>query len=85
MKMIPVLKCKHMAESIAFYTNILDFKLKYSEASTKDMVVDLVNGKAEIQLSILGGDGAFGTAINIRVENVDELFEKYVKKNFNAS
>ena len=85
MKMIPILRAKHMKESIAFYTEILDFELKYPGSSTEDWVVDLVNGEAELQLSILEGDQKLGIAVNVRVDNVDGLFEKYIKRGLDIS
>ena len=42
-----------MKESISFYTEILDFKLKYPGSSSEDWVIDLINGEAEIQLSTM--------------------------------
>jgi len=52
MKMIPLFKCGNMKEAINFYTDILDFELKYpNEVSDDDWVVDLINGDAELQLT----------------------------------
>ncbi len=58
----------------------LGFSKKYSEASDADWVIDLVQGDAQIQLSQHAGDGAFGCAINIRIEDVDGLFSTYVER-----
>ena len=33
MKIIPLLRCNNLKEAIAFYTNVLDFNLKYPNAS----------------------------------------------------
>jgi catechol 2,3-dioxygenase-like lactoylglutathione lyase family enzyme len=60
MKTIPFLRCLNMKEAIDFYTNVLDFKLKYANASADDSVVDLVNGEAELRLTILEGDQKSG-------------------------
>lgn len=85
MKMIPILRCKDMKESIAFYTKILDFELRYPNSSSEDWVVNLVNGEAEIQLTRLEQDQPLGLAVNVRVEDVDELFEKYLKRGLSTS
>ena len=85
MKAVPIIKCKDMEESLSFYTGVLDFELKDPGSSPKDWVIDIVNGEAEIQLSILGGDSVFGCAINIRVEDVDGLFRKYVTRGLDTS
>jgi catechol 2,3-dioxygenase-like lactoylglutathione lyase family enzyme len=80
MKTIPFLRCLNMKEAIDFYTNILDFKLKYPNASADDWVVDLVNGEAELGLTILEGDQKLGINIYVRVDEVDNLFKKYVSR-----
>lgn len=80
MRVVPVIRCSNVMRSLPFYTCVLDFQKKYPEANDADWVIDLVHGDAEIQLSQHAGDGAFGCAINIRVENVDDLFRKYVER-----
>ncbi len=85
MKLIPVIKCKSMQESVDFYTRILGFRLKYPNSGEDAPVVDLVNNDAEIQLSVLGGDSAFGTAVNIQVDNVDEVFKILVRSGLDTS
>ncbi len=80
MRAIPIIRCTDMKRSLAFYIGILDFKKKYPEDSDTDWVVDLVQEDAEIQLSLHKGDGAFGSAINIRVTDVDGLFRKYLER-----
>src|SRR5512135_2334789 len=85
MKIVPVMKCKNLAESVAFYTDILGFRLKYPTESSTSPVVNVVKGESEIQLSILSGDGVFGSAINVDVENVDALFKEFVRKGLDTS
>lgn len=75
MKIIPLLKVKNMQQAISFYTEILDFKLKYPEDEVNEYFMELVNGDAEFQLSET--DGIFGIVINVFVDEVDELFKKY--------
>lgn len=55
MKLIPLLKVKNIKEAIAFYTGILDFELRYPEASLNEFGVDLINGDAELQLTSMEG------------------------------
>ena len=85
MKVIPIFYCRNMQEAILFYTNILDFKLKYSDASAEDWVVDLINDDAELQLTSLEGDQHKGFAVNVRVDDVDGLFEKYISNGLDIS
>lgn len=83
--MIPLLRCRNMKEAISFYTAVLDFELKYPDASPDDWVIDLINGEAELQLTSLEGDQTPGIAVNVRVDDVDSLFEKYLKRGLDVS
>lgn len=89
MPAIPVVHCRNVQESLAFYTRTLDFEKKYPEARDTDWVIDLIRRDsgdvAEIQLSQHAGDGAFGCAINIRVQNIDALFAKYLSRGLDTS
>lgn len=85
MKMIPLLRCRDMAEAISFYTNILDFELKDPSVSADDRFVDLVNGDAEIQLSAIEGFQNPGIAVNVRVDDVDSLFQAYRSRGLDAT
>ena len=85
MKMIPLLRCRNMKEAISFYTNILDFELKYSGDSPDEWVVDLINEDAELQLTSLEGNQNPGIAVNVHVDDVDALFEKYLKRGLDTS
>ena len=78
MKVIPLLRCNNLKESIAFYTNILDFTLKYPNEADNEWGVDLVNGDAEIALTSM--DGTPKIAILIKVNDVDTLFKKYISR-----
>jgi catechol 2,3-dioxygenase-like lactoylglutathione lyase family enzyme len=83
MKAIPIIRCRNMRESLVFYTRVLDFKIKYPGACSEDPVVTIVNGTAELQLSV--ADGVFGTPLNIRVDDVDGLFRKYLSRGLDTS
>ncbi|GAB3945465.1 hypothetical protein GCM10028805_14590 [Spirosoma harenae] len=80
MKLIPLFKCRNMAQAITFYTTVLDFELKYSQTSSDDWVVDLINGEIELQLTVLESDRLFGSIVNVWIENVDSQFQKYLKR-----
>jgi len=85
MRAIPVIRCRDVKKSLAFYSNVLGFQKKYPEARDTDWVIDLVQDGIEIQLSQHAGDGAFGCAINVRVEDVDSLFKAYVERGLDTS
>ena len=78
MKLIPLLKVRNIREAVAFYTNILDFKLKYPEQALNEYSVELVQGEAELQLTMT--DGMFGIALYVYVPNVDAVFKKYLQR-----
>jgi catechol 2,3-dioxygenase-like lactoylglutathione lyase family enzyme len=78
MKIIPLLRCNNLKESIAFYTNVLDFTLKYPSESDNEWVIDLINGDAEILLASM--DGTPRIAICVRVDDVDASFKKYIDR-----
>lgn len=69
-----------MPKAVAFYTGILDFKLKYPTASMNDWIVDLINDTIELQLTVLEGDYLFGSVVNIWVDQVDPLFQQYIQR-----
>ncbi len=85
MSVVPVIRCSDMPRSLGFYIGVLDFRLKYPGQSHGDVVIDVVNDVAELQLSVLRGDGAFGSATNIGVMDVDALFKIYVARGLDVS
>lgn len=74
-----------MKNALGFYTGILDFRLKYAEASVNDWVIDLINEGAELQLTVLESDNLFGSVINVWVDDVDGLFKKYLERGLDTS
>src|ERR1044071_8127629 len=78
MKVIPLIRCNNLKESLAFYTNVLDFNLKYPEERDSEWGLNLINGDAEILLTSL--DGTPQIAICVLVNDVDTLFKKYVNR-----
>jgi hypothetical protein len=69
-----------MKDALLFYTTILDFELSDKSASADDWVVALKNGDAELILTSLEGDQKMGIAANVLVENIDELFNRYLER-----
>ena len=85
MKMIPIFRCRNMKEAVSFYTTVLDFELKYPGTSADELVIELKNGEAELQLTSLDGDQRVGTNANVLVQDIDGLFEKYLKRGLDTS
>jgi catechol 2,3-dioxygenase-like lactoylglutathione lyase family enzyme len=88
MRVVPVIKCRDMQRSLAFYTRVLCFARKHDDETELSEVVDLVNGEAEVQLSSVVDAGEFGASVYLRVNelaDVDRLFTKYVSRGLNTS
>jgi len=83
MKIVPFFKVRDIREAIDFYTQILDFEIKYPDVPFDDWGADLINGEAELQLSVL--EGVPGLAFYVFVDDVDVLFEKYTRRGLNQS
>ncbi len=80
MRIVPLFKCKDLTKSIDFYTRVLDFELKYKTALPSDGVVDLIKGNIELQLTIFEREQLLGSVVNIWVDEVDQLFKKYLDR-----
>ena len=83
MRRVPILRCSDLPRSLAFYAGVLDFTARAE--TTAAPVVDLVRGDAELRLSTLAGDDAFGSAVNVHVDDVDGLFRTYVSRGLDLS
>ena len=85
MKMVPIFRCTDMKKAIAFYTGVLDFKLLEPGASADDWVVAVGNGEAALILTSLEGDQKIGIACNVLVNDIDNLFKKYLERGLDTS
>jgi len=85
MKPIPIIKCRNLERSVEFYTKTLGFEPKHPPSGPAEPVVTLVRGTAELELSVLRGDSVFGAAVNMLVENVDELFREFIERGLDTS
>ncbi|HTB95496.1 MAG TPA: VOC family protein [Terracidiphilus sp.] len=80
MKVVPVIKCSDLSKSVGFYTGTLDFERKWLGYEDRELVlgvVDLVRDGAELQLSRHAGDGVFGSANRVFVDDVDERYATF--------
>jgi len=79
----PCLSCRDITASVLFYTEILDFEITVAPdpdpEKFESRYAALSRGGGILHLSSHAREnGAFGAEIYIRVNNVDELCEKYV-------
>jgi catechol 2,3-dioxygenase-like lactoylglutathione lyase family enzyme len=91
MKSVPVLWSRDLARSLAFYTEVLDFDLRYPayrELSLSNGVLDLINDAAALQLSIHMGHNPTPSSVNLELDypdQVDALFAKYSARGLDQS
>jgi catechol 2,3-dioxygenase-like lactoylglutathione lyase family enzyme len=74
MSIIPTIRCRNMATSLAFYTKVLDFDcVEYGGDGDPTFCLLMRNGSL-LCLSSHGGDGEFGQAVMVLTDNVDAVF-----------
>jgi catechol 2,3-dioxygenase-like lactoylglutathione lyase family enzyme len=85
MQIVPHVRCKRIGPAIQFYTKVLDFDCIEADAFDSDpSFAVLCRGEELLFLSSHSGDGQFGQAISILVDEVDELFEKFRSRGLNT-
>ena len=91
MRAVPVLYSSNLPRSLAFYTRVLDFELRYPtyrELSLSTGVLDLVCGDAILQLSRHMGKNPTPSSVNIELDTaaeVDALFARYTTRGLDRS
>lgn len=88
MKIVPVVKCSDLEQSVRFYTGVLGFARRwpgYEETEQANGVIDLVCEGAEVQLSRHAGDGCFGSAMRLWVEDVDACFHRFRERGLDTT
>ena len=83
MSIEPFIKCSDISESLRFYSQILDFKVLQAPSSDTESILSLYayleREGGGVHLSAHAGDGVFGNKIYIRVNNLDEVYQRYLK------
>ena len=83
MRAVPVLYSSDLTRSLAFYTGVLEFELRYPayrELALRNGVLDLICDAAILQLSIHMGHHPTPSSVNLELEDpqeVDALFALY--------
>jgi catechol 2,3-dioxygenase-like lactoylglutathione lyase family enzyme len=78
MPIIPTVRCSRIATSIAFYTKVLDFECVEGDDNDADpSFAVLVREGDPLFLSSHRGDGEFGQAIAVAVNDVDAVFQRF--------
>jgi uncharacterized glyoxalase superfamily protein PhnB len=76
MRAVPVFWSSDLARSLAFYTQVLEFELRYPEyreLSLRSGVVDLVCNGAVVQLSMHMGQNPTASSCNLELETAEEV------------
>ena len=75
MAIIPTVRCSNLRKSVAFYTGVLDFERTDGDDRLDDpSFTALKRGDDYLYLSSHRGDGEYGQAIAVEVDDVDEVF-----------
>ena len=88
---VPVFYSSDLVRSLAFYTGVLEFELRYPEyreLAMRNGVVDLVCEGAILQLSRHMGYHPTSSSVNLEVETpqkVDEAFARYTGRGLDQS
>jgi catechol 2,3-dioxygenase-like lactoylglutathione lyase family enzyme len=78
MAIIPLLRCSNMRAALAFYTEILDFVWVDGDDDLADPSFSaLGRDGAELCLSSHSGDGLYGQAVIIMVDDADAAFRNF--------
>ena len=78
MAIVPVVRCRHMASSLRFYTEVLDFEVRDRLLELDDPSFNVLErGDDLLFLSSHTGDGEFGQAVVVLVEDVDALHHAF--------
>src|SRR5215831_18300808 len=83
MPIVPTVRCSRLRRSVDFYAGVLDFERVNADDSLDDPAfVALRRGRDYLYLSSYPGDGEFGQAIAVEVEDVDAVFRDLVGRGF---
>ncbi len=78
MAIIPTVRCSNMKRSLDFYTGVLDFERVDGDDDLADPSFSvLARGHDRLMLSSHRGDGTFGQAIVVEIDNADALFRRF--------
>jgi catechol 2,3-dioxygenase-like lactoylglutathione lyase family enzyme len=77
MSIIPTVRCRRLAASMAFYTNVLDFECVEDGGDADPSFSVLMRNGDMLVLSSHTGDGEFGQAIAVLTDDVDTIFRRF--------
>jgi catechol 2,3-dioxygenase-like lactoylglutathione lyase family enzyme len=76
MSLIPMLRCRDMTTSVAFYTRVLDFER--TDADDDPAEYDFITlARDGDRLALSRDDGVFGTVVVVTIADVDTAFRQF--------
>lgn len=76
MALIPMMRCRDMRRSVAFYTGVLDFQRTDADDDPADY--DFITlGRGGDRLALSRDDGVFGTVVVVPTADVDGAFRQF--------
>ncbi len=79
MSLIPMMRCRDLRASVAFYTRILDFELTDAVDDPADH--DFITlGRGGDRLALSHDDGVFGTVVVVATPDVDAAFQVFQRR-----
>lgn len=79
--LVPIIQCRRMKDSVAFYTQLLDFAHVGTWPASGDPSFSILSrAGAEMFLSTHRGDGLPGQPVAVLTDDVNALFRKYVER-----
>jgi catechol 2,3-dioxygenase-like lactoylglutathione lyase family enzyme len=79
MALIPMLRCRDLTTSVAFYTSTLDFERAHGTDDPAEYDF-IILGRDGDQLALSRDDGVFGTVVVVSTPDVDSAFRKFVQR-----
>ena len=80
MAIIPILRCRNIKPSVNFYTKVVDFRLADESDLNDPTHIVLRRAGDTLFLSSHTGDGVFGQHVVVMVEDVDALFQTFLRR-----
>ena len=83
MAIIPIVRCKSMRQSLAFYTDVLGFERVEADDNPDDPSFSVLSRAGDLLfLSSHRGDGEYGQAIVIRTDDVEREWQTLQQRGF---
>jgi catechol 2,3-dioxygenase-like lactoylglutathione lyase family enzyme len=79
MSLIPMMRCRDMRASVAFYTTILDFERTDGDDDPAEHDLIML-GRGADQLAISRDDGMFGAVVLVATADVDAAFRLFRRR-----